>query len=109
MTTPREWEAFAEETGKPDFPFHSISQSERALRMRSVPKAKMVTVRLIEDPEGDLLGWIYTGKNTVDMVQRKHIFPVQFVYGVEEEVKAGKGEVVTLRVEKIDNLYKDNL
>lgn len=105
MVNPREWEAFAEETGNPDRPFHSISNSERTLRMRSVPTSRMITVRLIEDAEGGFLGWIYTGKETVDMVQRRHIFPMQFVYGVEEEIQKGKGQVVNLRIEKIANLY----
>lgn len=105
MTQAREWDVFAEETGDPKLPFNSITNWQEALAMSGVPASKMVTARLIEDAEGDLRGWIDTGETEIVMVQHKKIFPIQFAYGVEAEVEHGKGEVVSLRIEKIANLY----
>jgi len=105
MTQAREWDVFAEETGDPALPFNTITDWEEVLAMSGVPQAKRISARLIEDPEGDLRGWVPTGKTMVEMVQHHRVFPIQFTYGVEAELERGNGEVVPLRIEKVSNLH----
>lgn len=59
-------------------------------------------VRLTEDPDGHLRGWIDTGDTTVAMIEHRQIFEIQFPYGSAAHVELGHGEVVSLRVEAID-------
>jgi hypothetical protein len=61
---------------------------------------EIVPVRVIEDPEGDYMGWVRTGSDQIDMVLRSKIFDIQFPYGHQAEMEAGKGEAVRLRVER---------
>jgi hypothetical protein len=105
MTEQREWKAFAEETNDPKLPFNTITDWEEVLAMSGVRPENRVSVRLVEDPEGELRGWIDKGADHPVMIQHKKIFPVQFAYGVDAEVERGNGEVVALRVEKIANLH----
>lgn len=59
-----------------------------------------VPVVVTEDAEGGMLGWISTGKDGVpEMIQRRHVFEIQFSYGSKFEVDRGAGVVVPLRVE----------
>jgi hypothetical protein len=58
-----------------------------------------VAVRLVEDPTGELTGWIETGDNQPTMIYRREVFPICFPYGVAAAVAAGHGEPVHLRVE----------
>lgn len=64
-----------------------------------------VPVTVIEDPEGDYLGWIDAedrgaGIDTPTMIQRKEIFSIQFPYPVKDEEAAGHGTVIRLRIEE---------
>ena len=58
------------------------------------PKSVVVT----EDPDGTHLGWIDTGETEPVMILRKEIFEIQFPYGSNAEVEAGRGRVVCLSV-----------
>lgn len=105
MTEPRQWDAFAEETGDPKSPFLTICDWEQVLDMSGVPESKRVSIKLIEDQGGDLLGWIYAGTENVVMVQHKRVFSIQFAYGVDAEIERGNGQAVALRAEKVRNLH----
>ncbi len=65
-------------------------------------EAPIVPVELTEDPEGSYYGWIETGDDTPTMIQPHiHAFAIQFTYGIEAEIKAGKGQVVRLQVKEL--------
>lgn len=72
-----------------------------ALRLCGIKLEDVRTLNLVEDLEGDYYGWVPAGSNDIRMVQYKKIFLMQFPYSVEEEVAAGHGEVVRLRVEEV--------
>lgn len=57
-------------------------------------------VTLVEDPDGDYRGWIGTGETDPEVVLYGKIFDIQFPYGAQAEVDAGRGRVVRLRVER---------
>lgn len=64
-----------------------------------------VPVKVIEDDEGDHLGWIdaeseRAGDDTPEMIAHHRVFPIMFPYGVAVEVRRGNGRVVSLRVER---------
>lgn len=75
---------------------------------------EIVPVTLTEDPDGPYYGWmgsesIVAGKvwseadTEPQMIQQfEGLFAMQFTYGVEAEVKAGKGRVVRLSVAETD-------
>jgi hypothetical protein len=95
---PREWTAFSE--NRADGKFITIEKWEEAMLFSGVPKSRIVTVRLIEDPAGDYMGWLDTNdKGEICMVQHKRVFPIQFAYGVEAAVENGDGVPVSLRIE----------
>lgn len=107
MTSPRQWTAFAEETGIAANPFNHIYNWPQALEMSEVPRSKIVKINLIEDENGYLMGWLENdkGEEKVEMVLHKTIFSVQFAGGVDAEIEKGRGTPVTLRAEKVENLY----
>lgn len=99
---PRRWDLLAGLREGPDGPefcdFHPEEWFVRAYGHRDVHE-----VTLVEDPDGDLRGWVDADQERdpgVVMVQHHRVFEVQFTYGSAAEVEAGKGEVVPLRVEK---------
>lgn len=55
-------------------------------------------VELVADPEGDFLGWldVEEGNSVPVLVQHRKVFPIQFTYGVQAEVDAGRGIAVGL-------------
>lgn len=55
-------------------------------------------VELVADPGGDYLGWLDTeeGNETPIYVQHRQVFSIQFPYGVQPEVDAGRGIAVAL-------------
>lgn len=94
---PREWEAFCKEhKGN----FVNIKDTRRIVRMLGCPEEDIVTLRLVEDPDGAYMGWLPAGKEQITLVQPENAFPVQFIYGYKEEEKRGKGEAVRLRLER---------
>jgi hypothetical protein len=60
-----------------------------------------IPVLVTMDDEGDYLGWIEAGKSEPDLIQHRKIFNIQFPYGYQAEVEAGRGEVVGLRIEEV--------
>lgn len=69
-----------------------------------------VEVELTEDPEGDYLGWIRTpdpnlprrNEGVPTMIQpHPSLFRMQFPYGPDAEVEAGRGEIVRMTCKQI--------
>lgn len=62
---------------------------------------EVVPVTLTENPDGPYYGYIYTDKperGPVMIQQFEVLFSMQFTYGPEAEVEAGKGRIVRLAV-----------
>ncbi|SIH20189.1 Uncharacterised protein [Mycobacteroides abscessus subsp. abscessus] len=57
-------------------------------------------VVVTEDPAGEYLGWLDTGRELDPpvLIQHAKVFGVQFVYGLQAELDAAKGTVVRLSV-----------
>lgn len=99
-STPREWTAFSEI--RTDGKFITVEKWEEAMLFSGVPKSKIVTVRLIEDADGEYMGWLDADDNgEISMVRHQRVFPIQFPYGVSAAVEIGDGVPVTLRIEAI--------
>lgn len=62
----------------------------------------LVAVTLTEDPEGQYLGWIPKDKDEPTMIQPKKLFNMQFPYGVQAEITAGRGKAIRLRVDEVN-------
>lgn len=58
-----------------------------------------VPVRVVEDPDGDHFGWIATGEHEPTMIH-SHLMGLRICmpYGIDAEVQAGRGRVVTLSI-----------
>lgn len=69
-----------------------------AMRMCGIRPENVITVDVVEDPDGEYLGWVRTGETELKMVQQTKIFPIQFAYGVKAEVDAGAGEAVQVTI-----------
>lgn len=60
---------------------------------------EVVPVTLTETADGPYYGWLRADGDEPCMIQqREKLFDMQFPYGVDAEVKAGKGRVVRLAV-----------
>lgn len=83
--------------------YKHIWENPRALAMSGVPSDKILQLELQENPEGEYMGWIPEDRpESLNMVQLKKIFAVQFPYGVKAAMEAGQGEAVPLSiVEKV--------
>lgn len=93
-----QWELFAARSA---MGFSSIRRTKRIVRFYGYSDEQILSVRAIEDPEGDYRGWIPTGEDFPDMIARKHIFPAQFTYGPVQSEADGKGRIICLRIEEI--------
>lgn len=69
-----------------------------SLRMSGIRPENILAVDVVEDADGEYLGWIAKDDTKLRMVQQKRIFPIQFPYSVQEEVDAGTGEAVPLSI-----------
>jgi len=96
MIKPRIWETYSHEYSQGFTHFGTQAK----LKFYD-SKNDSVAVRLIEDPEGNYMGWIPTGQTEPIMVIRKHIFDIQFPDGHKANERDGKGLAISLRVEKI--------
>jgi hypothetical protein len=95
---PRSWPAFThvfEREGKVDY--RPIGP-ERFVLHHGFGEP-LVAVNLVEDVHGEYMGWIATGRTEPNMIQVRLLFRMQFPYGADKEVEAGKGEAVPLRIE----------
>jgi hypothetical protein len=55
------------------------------------------------DPPSTYWGWLPTGETRIRLIQPTRLqFNMQFPYGVDAEVKAGKGRDLVLHVEVLD-------
>lgn len=95
--TAREWELFAARSA---MGFSSIRKQKRIVRFYGYSDDQIISVRAIEDPEGEYRGWIPTGEDFPDLIARKHIFPAQFTYGPVQSEADGKGKIIYLRIEE---------
>lgn len=94
------WEMFAAPMGDDDW---TGLGSEWYARQYATDR-KPVPVLVVEDPEGDYLGWIEETKGSTgepEMIQRKEIFSIQFPYGYQDEEAAGRGRAVRLTIKEI--------
>jgi hypothetical protein len=106
-TAPRSWDYFAgrPETDKQKTPrgekhYIHLSQWREALAFSGVAGKDILSVSLVEDAEGEYLGWIETGEDTVSMVTIDRIFSIQFPYSVDAAIAAGDGNIVRLSVKE---------
>jgi hypothetical protein len=97
-TTPRTWDTYAGSipTDTDEREFHDFGEP---WYVEAYGHLHVHPVRLIEDPDGELRGWLAVGDTEPTMIYDRRVFPVCFPYGVDAEVKAGHGEVVRLRAE----------
>lgn len=64
-------------------------------------------VEVIEDPEGDYLGWLDERpghpRNTgePEMILHKKLFNIQFAYGYQAEEEAGRGRAIPLTIREM--------
>lgn len=98
---PRRWDQFAGQRTK-----HGSTVNEYADFFPHPSLVKMSgheivhEVTLVEDPTGELLGWIDADDpDDITMVQHHMIFSVQFPYGIQADIDRDYGEVVPLRAE----------
>lgn len=96
MSNPRSWEAFAEK-GKERY--ITIDTRRRMMKFRGTKEENILEVLLVEDPAGEYLGWIDTGKETPELIRSEMLFQVQFPDGYQDKVERGLGEAVRLRIE----------
>lgn len=93
-----EWSTFGARRPHEDGWRYDRFGPERLLRMVEAG-ADVVPVRLIEDGEGPLFGWLRTGADVPEMIRRRQAeFEMQFPYGYESEERRGKGRMIRLRV-----------
>lgn len=101
QSAPRRWNVFAGRREGPEGPeFCDFYPDEQMVRMYGHREVHEVT--LVEDRDGDLLGWLDADQARnpgIEMVQHHKVFEVQFAYGSRAEVEEGRGEVVRLRAE----------
>jgi hypothetical protein len=61
----------------------------------------IVQVRLIEDANGVLKGWVETGQDQIDMVEHHTVFEVSFAEGSQAQEAAGQGRAYRVRLEVV--------
>lgn len=99
----RRWDVYAgQRDGVHGLVYADFSTDPRGVRMHG--HADVHAVTLVEDADGDLLGWVSyadlaAGRDQVVMVQHHRVFEVQFPGGSHRDVNTGRGEVVRLRAE----------
>lgn len=87
MTEPVEWRHFALD---PSY-------------ARAYGEENIVEVDVVEDPDGLYMGWVTTGEATVGLLQRRAaLFGMQFAYGPEVEVEAGRGVIIRAHVSPVE-------
>lgn len=71
--------------------------------------AEAVEVEVVEDPDGAYWGWVdanprYSPNGRPEMIWGwKAAFNMQFTFGPDAEVEAGRGQVVRLSVSEVSN------
>lgn len=108
--TNRAWNAFGSKTKvrNPDgnIRWGRVHMNERMLKLIG---GEYESVHLIEDENGDYLGWLDRDADTgelldeVKMVNYHTYFDISFPYGSAKKEKDGQGVVVRLRIEAAGN------
>ena len=62
----------------------------------------VVPLLVTEDPAGNYLGWLDNDNPDLAMVQWHTLFNMQFAYGAQAEVDAGRGTIIRLSVTELD-------
>jgi hypothetical protein len=66
--------------------------------------AEVIPILLTEDPDGPYYGWIDADRTEPTMIQQHEgMFSMQFPYGPDAEVKAGRGRVVRLTAAEVES------
>lgn len=94
MSDARTWQMLGHRTGRGDWVAIGDDWFVRAHGCEAP-----IPVTLTEDPAGDYMGWIKSGKDEPIMIQHHQIFDIQFPYGHKAEQERGYGEAVRLRIE----------
>lgn len=94
------WEMFGYPKGDGDW---LKVDDYRTIKMHGC--AEPVPVLVIEDPDGNYLGWMEEREGVrktgvPEMILYKKLFNMQFAYGYETEEEAGRGKAVRLRIEE---------
>ncbi|WP_159599468.1 hypothetical protein [Agromyces humi] len=102
-TTPRTWDVHGMDYG-PDTRGTRYRHFGEHRWVRLWGDHPIVPGRLIEDPDGGLMGWLDADQpgRGIHMVELRQLFPMQFPYGVQTEVDAGGGEPIPLRFEPLE-------
>jgi len=75
----------------------------RALAMSGVAPENILTLQVIEDPEGEYMGWLPADKpGEITMIQVDRLFNMQFPYGQKASEEAGQGKGIRIRLEEIE-------
>lgn len=93
-----EWEMFGWRGDKLEDHWLAIGEYHY-VRFHGCDEPTPITV--MEDSDGTHLGWIDTGETDPVMVLDHRIFEIQFPYGSNAEVEAGKGRVVRLSIREV--------
>jgi hypothetical protein len=109
MTTqaePRTWETLTYRCTRPNGEIYYLENSDELWRIKLYKFSEpIVRVRLTEDAAGEYTGWLETGKeDEIVMLAQRHLFKMQFVYGVEESEKKGHGKAVHLRITELEEI-----
>jgi hypothetical protein len=96
------WEMFGYPKGDGEW---LVISDYRTVRMHGC--AEPVPVEVIQSPNGNYLGWLDdregSPRNTgvPEMITHKSLFNVNFAYGYQAEVDAGRGRAIPLVIKEI--------
>lgn len=86
----RTWDMFA--AVHPDGRWYALYDHPRAVEMHAGPGVPPIPVTLVEDDNGDHMGWVAANEpDRLIMVQHVRLFNMQFPYGHRAEVESGRG------------------
>ena len=81
--------------------FYNIFPSVLQVKMCGYSEDEIWEVTLEEDADGDYWSFQYTGNDDFHLIfPHKVLFNVCFAYGVDAEIKAGKGRIAHLKIVK---------
>lgn len=102
---------FASKSGR-DGRFYNIFPSMIQLKMCGIDEDEVWVVEFEEDVDGDYWSFQDTDEEDFHLIfPHKVLFDICFAYGVEAEIKAGKGRIAHLKVVKavlFDSVQKEN-
>jgi hypothetical protein len=93
MTQPRTWTVYGLPNTRVPGEWLALYTHPRATAMHG---DHPVALTATEDPDGNYLGWIFTGKTDLTLIQWHQLFDMQFPYGAKAAIERGDGEVIHL-------------